>query len=155
MGSGKVAEDIDVFPLFKGLPGDRRQCPHWGYVIKGQLRYRYADHEEVYGAGELHCSPPGRIPTAEAGCEYVELSPSDQLAKTMQVVERNMKAMKSGRRSALGKQARPLQGDRRKADCSSEGAALVTGAQLQNPVALRPSWREQGATSLPRRLSGS
>lgn len=77
VGSGKVAEDIDVFPLFKGLPGDRRQCPHWGYVIKGQLRYRYADHEEVYGAGELQCSPPGRMPTAQAASEYVESSPSD------------------------------------------------------------------------------
>ena len=58
------------------------------------MRYRYADHEEVYGAGELYYASPGHIPTAEAGCEYVELSPSDQLAKTMQVVERNMKAMK-------------------------------------------------------------
>ncbi len=34
-----------VAPLFQGLPDDRCQCPHWGYVIKGELRYRFASHE--------------------------------------------------------------------------------------------------------------
>ena len=29
-------EDIDATPLLKGLPDDRCQCPHWGYVINGR-----------------------------------------------------------------------------------------------------------------------
>ena len=40
-------QDIDATPLLKGLPGDRRQCPHWGYVIKGRVTMRFADREEI------------------------------------------------------------------------------------------------------------
>ena len=29
-------EDIDATPLMKGLPDDRCQCPHWGYVDQRQ-----------------------------------------------------------------------------------------------------------------------
>ena len=29
---------VDSAPIFKGLPDDRCQCPHWGYVTKGRLR---------------------------------------------------------------------------------------------------------------------
>ena len=29
-------EDADATPLFKGLPDDRCQSPHWGYVVSGQ-----------------------------------------------------------------------------------------------------------------------
>ena len=29
-------EDIDATPFVKGLPDDRCQCPHWGYVFKGK-----------------------------------------------------------------------------------------------------------------------
>jgi hypothetical protein len=94
--TGKTTAQIDPGPLFKGLPGDRCQCPHWGYVIKGALRYRYEDHEEVYTAGEVYYGAPGHLPILEAGTEYVEFSNSAELAKTMEVVERNMQAMAGG-----------------------------------------------------------
>ena len=42
----------DVAPLLKGLPDDSCPCPHWGYVVKGQLRVIYADREEVIRAGD-------------------------------------------------------------------------------------------------------
>ena len=44
--------DVDATPLLKGLPGDACPCPHWGYVLKGRLTYRFADHEEVFKAGD-------------------------------------------------------------------------------------------------------
>jgi hypothetical protein len=87
-----LRQDVDVGPFFKGLPDDRCQCPHWGYVLKGRLRYRFADHEEIYSAGELYYAAPGHTPFLEAGCEYIEFSPTDELSKTMEVVERNMRA---------------------------------------------------------------
>ena len=89
---GNARKTVDPTPLFKGLPDDRCQCPHWGYVLKGRLRYRYADHEEVYKAGDAYHAPAGHIPVVEAGCEYVEFSPTDPLHKTMEVVEKNMKS---------------------------------------------------------------
>ena len=39
----------DLAPLLQGLPGDLCPCRHWGYVLKGRIRVRYADREEVLG----------------------------------------------------------------------------------------------------------
>jgi hypothetical protein len=91
--TGIVRQSIDLSPFFKGLPDDRCQCPHWGYVLKGQLRYIFAEHEEVYSAGDTYYAPPGHTPIMEAGCEYVEFSPAHELAATVEVVTRNMEAM--------------------------------------------------------------
>jgi hypothetical protein len=83
----------DPAPLFKGLPDDRCQCPHWGYVLKGEVRYRFADRDEVYSGGDVYYVPPGHTPVLEPGTEYVEFSPADALAETVAVVERNIAAM--------------------------------------------------------------
>ncbi|MDR7465193.1 MAG: cupin domain-containing protein, partial [Armatimonadota bacterium] len=80
---GKFNQTVDPAPFFKGLPDDRCQCPHWGYVLKGRLRYRFKDHEEIYEAGDAYYAPPGHTPLLEAGVEYVEFSPTKELAKTM------------------------------------------------------------------------
>ena len=45
-------QDVDGAPLLTGLPDDRCPCPHWGYVLKGRLTYRFADHDEVFEAGD-------------------------------------------------------------------------------------------------------
>jgi hypothetical protein len=57
----------DTAPLFKGLPDDRCQCPHWGYVLKGRMRIRYPDHEEIIEAGDAYYMVPGHLPFIE-GC---------------------------------------------------------------------------------------
>lgn len=90
---GQFNKSIDPAPLFAGLPDDRCQCPHWGYVIKGRLRFRYKNREEVYEAGDAYYAPPGHTPVMEPGVEYIEFSPTKQLAETMEVVERNMQAL--------------------------------------------------------------
>ena len=60
--------EIDGTPLLKGLPGDACPCPYWGYVLKGRLTYRFADHEEVFEAGDAFYLPPAtsRWPTPAA-----------------------------------------------------------------------------------------
>src|SRR4051794_14214614 len=63
---------VDATPLLKGLPGDSCPCPHWGYVLEGQLTYRFADHEEVFAAGDAFYLPPGHVPTAAAGSRLVQ-----------------------------------------------------------------------------------
>lgn len=93
---GTCRAEIDPSPFFAGLRDDRCQCPHWGYVIKGQMRFRYADREEVYRAGDAYYAPPGHTPLLEAGCEYVEFSPVEEYRATTVVVKRNMAAMQSG-----------------------------------------------------------
>lgn len=90
-------EDVDGTPLLKGLPDDRCQCPHWGYVLKGRVTFRYADRDEVYEAGEAFYTPPGHIPVKhEPGSEVVMFSPAEELKKTEAVMAENMQAMQRG-----------------------------------------------------------
>ena len=32
-----LSAGVDTTPLFQGLEGDLCQCPHWGFVLSGQL----------------------------------------------------------------------------------------------------------------------
>jgi len=84
---------IDGTPLLKGLPDDRCPCPHWGYVLKGKLTYQFADHDEVFEAGDAFYLPPGHIPVAEAGSELVQFSPTAQLNAVNAAMMQNMLAM--------------------------------------------------------------
>lgn len=94
VGFETYTEDADPAPLFRGLPGDRCQCPHWGVVVKGTLTYRLADGtDDVIGAGDAYYVGPGHLPVFSAGTEIVEFSPSSKLAETMEVVMANLAAM--------------------------------------------------------------
>jgi hypothetical protein len=89
-------EDIDATPLMKGLPDDRCQCPHWGYVITGQLHFRFADHEETFKAGDAFYLPPGHVPFKhQPGTQIVQFSPAEELLQTEAAIQRNMQAMQA------------------------------------------------------------
>jgi hypothetical protein len=87
---------LDTSPIFRGLPDDRCQCPHWGYVVRGQLRVVYADHEEVLKAGDAYYMSPGHTTAFDADTEVVELSPLGLYQETMEVAARNIAAMSAG-----------------------------------------------------------
>ncbi|MEX1184033.1 MAG: cupin domain-containing protein [Gemmatimonadota bacterium] len=82
--------ESDPSPLFKGLPGDRCQCPHWGVVLKGSVTFRTHDGDMTVGEGEAYYAPPGHLPLLHAGTEVVEFSPTEELNKTFAVIERNI-----------------------------------------------------------------
>jgi len=86
-------EDFDPAPLFKGLPDDRCQCAHWGYVVSGKLIMRFADHSEIYTAGDAYYIAPGHLPIVTTGTEVVEFTPTAQLQQTQAVLAANMAAM--------------------------------------------------------------
>jgi hypothetical protein len=88
----KYSADADLTPFFRGLPDDRCQAPHWGYVISGKLTFRTADGEETFVAGDAYYVGPGHTPVLYAGTEVVEFSPTHELMETFEVVERNMAA---------------------------------------------------------------
>jgi hypothetical protein len=95
VGFETFREDADTTPVFRGLPDDRCQSPHWGYVISGRLTLKFADRDEVYTAGTAFYAPPGHIPVVEAGTEVVEFSPTGEYEKTMKVAAQNLAAMQS------------------------------------------------------------
>jgi hypothetical protein len=84
---------LDTAPLFKGLPDDRCQCPHWGYVLKGRIRVKYADRDEILNAGDAYYMAPGHLTVIEADAQVVEFSPKGEYQKTMEVAMSNMAAM--------------------------------------------------------------
>jgi hypothetical protein len=90
VGFEHYTADADLAPFFTGLPDDRCQCPHWGYVIEGRVTFRFPDREETYEAGDAYYAPPGHTPVLHAGSEIVEFSPTEELERTFEVVARNM-----------------------------------------------------------------
>ena len=95
-GPEAFREDADATPLFKGLPDDRCQSPHWGYVVAGKVTFRYAEREEVYEGGDAYYAPPGHIPVVTAGTEVIEFSPTAEYGRTMEVLSRNLAAAQAG-----------------------------------------------------------
>jgi hypothetical protein len=86
-------EDVDASPLLTGLPDDRCNCPHWGYVFTGRLIFDLGDREEVYEAGDAFYLTHGHIPHAEPGTEYVQFSPAEELHVVSDQMRKNMAAM--------------------------------------------------------------
>jgi hypothetical protein len=85
----------DPAPYFQGLPDDRCQCPHWGYVVRGEFRVTYADHSEVIRAGDAYYLRPGHLTVLTDGTEVVEFSPTTDLQATMAVVGANIATLGS------------------------------------------------------------
>lgn len=76
---------VDFTPLFKGLPGDLCQCPHWGYVLAGSITLRYVDgSEEATGAGQAYYWPGGHTGWTTGGVTFLEFSPAEQLQPVLE-----------------------------------------------------------------------
>ena len=67
VGFETYTADAELAPFFVGLPDDRCQCPHMGYVVMGRLKFAFADgNEELYVAGDAYYAAPGHVPTLYA-----------------------------------------------------------------------------------------
>ena len=83
--------------LFKGLPDDACQAPHWGYLFKGKFKATYTDGtEDVVSAGEAYYLRPGHVYQAVEDCESIEFSPKKEWDATMEQVTKNIEAMEAG-----------------------------------------------------------
>lgn len=80
-----LSAGTDIAPLLEGLEDDLCQCPHWGYVLQGELTVRYADGtEEVDEVGDLFYWPPGHTIRADEDSEIVLFSPQDEHAEVIE-----------------------------------------------------------------------
>jgi hypothetical protein len=81
----------DFTPLFVGLPDDRCQCAHWGYVLEGSIRLRFADGtEEVDQAGDVYYWPAGHTGWTDEGVTFLEFSPAADIAPVLEHLARQM-----------------------------------------------------------------
>jgi hypothetical protein len=85
--------DFDDAELLKGLPDDRCQCPHWGYLLAGRMIVRYADREDVVTAGDVYYMAPGHTMAADAGTVLIEFSPKEEFRKLTEIAEKNFARM--------------------------------------------------------------
>jgi hypothetical protein len=90
------AADADLDGPLQGLPGGACQCPHWGYVIAGRMRFVFGDHEEVYEAGDAFYQPPGHRPYVDAGTEILQFSPTEKLNETEAAIAKWMSEQGAG-----------------------------------------------------------
>ena len=82
-GLGKISGEyfslsagVDTTPLFLGLEGDMCQCPHWGFVLSGELTTTDANGaRETVKANDLFYWPPGHNVRVDADAEIVMFSP--------------------------------------------------------------------------------
>jgi hypothetical protein len=65
-------------------------------VVSGRVVFRYADHEEVFEAGDAYYGAPDHLPLVTAGTEVIEFSPTVELQQTMAVLGQNLSAAKAG-----------------------------------------------------------
>ena len=71
-----LASGVDTAPLFQGLENDLCQCPHWGFVVRGQLTVTDAGGvQETVNANDLFYWPPGHNVKVEEDADIVMFSP--------------------------------------------------------------------------------
>jgi hypothetical protein len=71
-----LSAGVDTTPLFQGLEGNLCQCPHWGFVLRGQITTTDAKGvRETVKANDLFYWPPGHNVKVDADAEIVMFSP--------------------------------------------------------------------------------
>jgi hypothetical protein len=74
-----LAAGVDTTPLFQGLEGDLCQCPHWGFVVRGDITTtNAAGAQETVTANDLFYWPPGHNVRVNADAEIVMFSPQHE-----------------------------------------------------------------------------
>jgi hypothetical protein len=89
----RLSAGVETAPLYKGLPDDACQSPHWGYLIEGRLRVLSTDgNEESIVAGQAYHLPAGHNVVVEEDALILEFSPTEDRARTMQHAAQMMQA---------------------------------------------------------------
>jgi len=89
----RLSAGVETAPLFRGLPEDACQSPHWGYLIEGRLRVLSTDGtEESIVAGQAYYLPAGHNVVVEQDALVLEFSPTEDRARTMEHAAQMMQA---------------------------------------------------------------
>ena len=74
-----LSAGVDTTALFQGLEGNLCQCPHWGFVVRGQITTTDANGaRETVNANDLFYWPPGHNVKVDADAEIVMFSPQKE-----------------------------------------------------------------------------
>jgi uncharacterized cupin superfamily protein len=97
-GLGKISGEyfslsagVDTTALFQGLDGNACHCPHWGYVLRGELAATDAQgREETVRQGDLFYWPAGHNVKVRADTELVMFSPQREHTQVIDHMRRKV-----------------------------------------------------------------
>jgi hypothetical protein len=81
---------MDASSSLKGLPDDRCQAHHWGYLLSGRIVVDYGGRQETVVGGQAYYIEPGHLISFAEDSEAVEFTPTDELEQTLSVVRENV-----------------------------------------------------------------
>jgi hypothetical protein len=74
-----LAAGVDTTELFQGLEGNSCQCPHWGFILRGQITTTDANgHHETVKQNDLFYWPPGHNLKVESDADFIMFSPQHE-----------------------------------------------------------------------------
>lgn len=87
-----LSAGVDTTPLFQGLEGNLCQCPHWGFVLSGQITTTDSDGaQETVNASDLFYWPPGHNVKVDQDAEIVMFSPQSEHSHVIDHMIRKVK----------------------------------------------------------------
>ena len=79
-----LSAEVDTTPLFMGLEGNLCQCPHWGYVVSGQVTTTDAEgNQETVTTNDLFFWPAGHNIKVNEDAEIIMFSPQHEHTKVI------------------------------------------------------------------------
>jgi hypothetical protein len=81
----------DISPLLQGLKNNSCQCPHWGYILQGELLMKYDDGtEEKLTTGDVFYMQPGHTAIVNQDTKLIDFSPQRELKEVMDHIAKKM-----------------------------------------------------------------
>lgn len=80
----EVPAGTDFTPMLQGLQNNSCHCPHWGYVVEGELLVKYDNGtEEKLAAGDVFYLPPGHTAIVEKDLKFLDFNPEKEFKEVM------------------------------------------------------------------------
>ena len=87
----EIPAGTDFSPLLQGLKNNSCHCPHWGYVVEGELLVKYDNGtEETLSAGDVFYLPPGHTAIVGKDLKFLDFSPEKELNEVMSHIAKKM-----------------------------------------------------------------
>ncbi|HKH63165.1 MAG TPA: hypothetical protein VKA49_20130 [Flavitalea sp.] len=81
----------DFTPMFQGLKNNSCHCPHWGYLLEGELLIKYDDGtEEIITTGDVFYLQPGHTAIVQTDTKFIDFSPEKELKEVLDHVSKKM-----------------------------------------------------------------
>ena len=91
VGFNQIPAGTDFSPFLQGLKNNSCHCPHWGYMVEGELQVKYDDgREETLITGDVFYLPPGHTAFVMKDMKFLDFSPEKELNEVMDHIAKKM-----------------------------------------------------------------